>query len=159
MTRRITEIMKLVSPPVERPDSNDWPAAEASLLIEFPSDYKAFIGHYGSGYAGDYLAVHSPFSNEIALSELLEYYRLSEAPLFDEFKELYGLYRPWPEPNGLLPFARTPGAGLILWKTGGESDSWTTVIQDGCDFEEHPFGFVETLAKIITGREGDIFVT
>jgi hypothetical protein len=109
----------------------DWAAAERELGTALPADFKAITELYGSGGWSELLFLFNPFDPGAA--NLFAQIRVVGA--FDErlrteqpeFAAKLFAHPPFPEPGGLLPFARDDASGVFYWTTRGEPDDWTVV--------------------------------
>ncbi len=123
----LTEIL----PPPESPEENrgDWDSAEARLGTLLPSDYKRFVGIYGTGGIVtepnlDILWILNPFSENISKNlidgalGLTEYFRSQD---MSEWPKKYDVF---PEPNGLLAWGQCLDGNTIFWRMRGPPDEW-----------------------------------
>lgn len=60
--QRLMELVPAPRRPIETGTSDDWRLVEQRLGTELPSDYKAFIRHYGSGHFNDFIVPFNPFA-------------------------------------------------------------------------------------------------
>lgn len=126
--QRLTELMPAPSKGLEIPTVSDWAIIE-SQLGKLPSDYRAFIGSFGTGLIDNFLWVFSPCaSNEfvnIASQASVILNGLAESAR--TFPDLFTLLR-HPAPGGFLPFGSTDNGDNLFWVTKGEPDSWTVAV-------------------------------
>jgi hypothetical protein len=115
--------------PVETSAPGGWEAVEAALGTALPSEYKALISTYGTGGFNEFLYVFNPFAanryrNLLTLKDdILRAYATSRAGFPDAYPD-----PPFPEPGGLLPWARTDNGDEFYWKTDGQPDAWSIVV-------------------------------
>lgn len=135
--------------PPERPTERDWQALEARGFA-LPQDYKDFLSHYGSGWLKDYIQIFNPIpadgqseweTNGKEMNAILSEMR-------EEFPDLYGEdFSIYPEPGGLLPIGKNPGAAFLWWKTEGDPDEWTVVFGEAPDLEFFDVSFSEFIIR------------
>lgn len=128
----LAELLKVLPPPSNPhcavSDPVQWQAVGAKLGTRLPTDYKDFIGTYGTGTIGDFITIFSPFSPFTGINlawnvrHILEWER--------ELQRNIQGYFPlplFPESDGLLPFGSTYNGDTLFWQTQGEPDNWTVV--------------------------------
>ncbi|WBB65540.1 SMI1/KNR4 family protein [Micromonospora sp. WMMD812] len=127
----IEDLARLVPPPPAPVHaSGDWAAAEASLGVTLPADYRELVGTYGLGQFGD-ITLLTPFAAATSryadlvwqAGELLDRHR----EVRREFPEAFP-YALHPEPGGLLQWAGTGNGVLLCWLTEGVPDTWPVVV-------------------------------
>jgi hypothetical protein len=125
----LDRLLERVPAPPERAGAReDWGATERSLETALPSDFKQMVDAYGPGTLCGHIywfTPSSPHSMRSEVDELLEAY----LSLRDVLPEAC----PWPafpEPGGLLPWARTSNREELYWVTKGEPDEWIVVAAD-----------------------------
>lgn len=122
---RLTELV----PPPRKPAEVDWPAAEASLGIAFPSGYRWLAETYGPGVFDDFLRLFVPGATALDLV------RATAANTELNRCWLEGRHPPrfpWPlhpEPGGLVVWAETVDREALFWSTAGPPDEWPTVVE------------------------------
>lgn len=132
-------------------DSNGSSAIEGQDL---PSDYLDFVRTYGRGVIADFLRVLLPHSANRFLDLSTQLTRQSRA--LTDLRERFGLalpHRPYPEPNGLIPWAISDNGDVCFWRTSDESpDTWTVVVADGrmSDWYEYPGGMSQFLEAVLS---------
>ena len=105
-----------------------------------PSDYKRFIGIYGSGVIGEMpLWVFNPFS-----ADLMHRFKAMGEGIFESYRTLaaggYRLAYPlFPESGGLLPWGCTGNGDHLQWRTLGEPEQWTVAVWDCGEAEFRTF--------------------
>jgi hypothetical protein len=127
------DTLKALVPPPPAPQetgtAQEWPAIEQQLGTALPDDYKALIQSYGSGGFNEFIYVHNPFAanpyrNLLALKEtILDAYRTSQQNFPDEYPE-----PAFPQPGGVLPWARSDNGDEFFWRTEGDPNQWTVLV-------------------------------
>jgi ribosomal protein L7/L12 len=150
----IDDLVRLVPPPEAPVDAiGDWERVETDLALKLPSDFKMLIQRYGFGQFASFIILLSPFGPHAML--FYEARRLQEdnRPFLETHPDLRS-YAFYPEPGGLLPWARTDNGERLCWLTEGRPDTWTTVIWNprAWDFEAHAVGAVAFLHGWLTGQ-------
>ena len=149
----LDKLLKIIDPPDDavKNDAALLQEVVAALGTELPEDFLQFGRTFGSGTihvqgAGDW-EIFSPYST-------------SYPEMVKDFAEIHGEIREaseipmdlFPEPFGVLPFARNEGA-YLGWQTGGDPDSWMTAqfcSEDTPSTQVHTMGFAELLYQILT---------
>jgi hypothetical protein len=149
-------LMSVLSPPTKpqgpgRPEG--WSEVERRLGTALPSDYKAFVEHYGSGSICDFVVVLNPFASNrnIDLIERGKRQRSALEELKAEFPDSYP-HPVYPAPGGLLPFAITDNGDVFHWKTEGAPEAWTIVVYEGrgTEFREFPGSMTDFLTGLLS---------
>ncbi|WP_410599471.1 SMI1/KNR4 family protein [Amycolatopsis sp. lyj-90] len=119
----LDDLVRLITPP-ENPVGfgGDWQAVEVELGLVLPSDFKELAARYGEGDFDD-ISLLSPDDLLTSARDLLP----MAGGFRDEFPEAVP-FPLWPEPGGVLEWARTGNGDSLCWLTGGEPDDWTTVV-------------------------------
>lgn len=153
----IDDIVKTMPPvkyPLDVPVHREWVAVESKLGIALPDDYKEFIQVYGTGKIDGFICVFTPFSNNENLN-LLDQLRL-QSDVLAELK-LYGEnipYKIFPEAEGILPFAITDNGDVLFWRTVGEPNEWTVLVNAArsADWECHDMSMSKFFSEIMSRR-------
>lgn len=153
----IDDIVKIMPPaknPLDVPGRGEWVAIESKLGTGLPDDYKEFIQAYGTGRIGNFLYVFTPFSNNENLN-LLDQLRL-QSDVLGELKS-YGEnipYKIFPETEGILPFAITDNGDVLFWRTVGEPNEWTVLVNEARspDWENYDMSMSKFFSEIISHR-------
>lgn len=159
----IEQLLECLKPP-ERPyyniqDKKLWKEADERLGVNFPSDYKQFIGTYGSGNVGDFIVFFNPF----APIERNNFFNNVQFVIGGQTK-FRGIPFPlFPKSGGLLPFAKTYDGDDLFWETRGESDKWSIVVLEvrSTHYEKYPMKMVDFLTKLLkpaSDNEPDILL-
>ncbi len=140
-------------------DEAQWAAIEEKLGLQLPADYKTFIGIYGTGHIGDFIILYNPFSTykPANLFHYIEYILWAESQL----KPFSPLELPlYPEPGGLLPFAKTYDGDCLFWQTQGEPDEWTLYLQEvrSSDYEQYAMTMSDFFIKLLRSHTKKIVV-
>ena len=130
----------------------DWAAAEATLGLELPADYKALAEHYGAGTIAD-LSIFVPGhpSPYIDLLRLVEDRR-------DVLRYIIDHGEPLPyTPEQLLPWAKDGAGNDLWWLIEGD---WPVVANEarGEGWERYD-GALAMLTGLVTGRLESEFLT
>jgi hypothetical protein len=140
-------------------DEARWSAVEEKLGLQLPTDYKVFIGIYGTGFVGDFIILYNPFSTDKMVNLFHEMERIikGERQLRSSSRIELPLY---PEPGGLLPFARTFGGDNLFWQTQGEPDDWTLYLHEvrGPIHEEYAMTMSDFFIKLLRSHTKKIVV-
>jgi hypothetical protein len=147
-------LLRNLSPPpspIEAPSAEDWNIVENSLR-GLPTDYKAFVEKFGTGAINQFIWVLNPTAANPYLNLLKQM-----APILGALKEVrdngepspYALY---PEPSGLLPFAKTDNGDAMFWLTQGDPNEWPVVVNAARDasYEKFDCNMTRFLAGILT---------
>ena len=129
MDAAIDRLVALVPPPAAPVDEDgDWPVAEAALGLALPADFKALLRTYGVGVFDD-VRLLTPFdTHPDGVFDLVESARVL-IPWFEDLRAEVPEDFPfplYPEPGGLLPWAKTGDGADLCWLTEGQPDSWPT---------------------------------
>jgi hypothetical protein len=132
-------------------DEAQWAAVEEKLGLQLPTDYKMFIGIYGTGYIGDFIILYNPFSTDkmVNLFYSMEWILEGERQL----RPLSPIKLPLhPEQGGLLPFAKTYDGDRLYWQTQGEPDNWTLFLQEvrSSDYEQYAMNMTDFFIKLVS---------
>ncbi|MFD5244938.1 SMI1/KNR4 family protein [Amycolatopsis sp. NPDC058340] len=143
----LDDLIRLIPPPEDPVADGDWQAAEKALGLVLPGEFKALAARYGAGSFDD-ISLLGP-------DDLVETARdlLGAAGAFrDEFPEAVP-FALWPEPGGVLEWARTGNGDSLCWLTGDEPGDWTTVVWNPrAGAERHALGAVAFLCAYFGGR-------
>ena len=157
----IVDLERLVGPPSQPPIRVDWPAFEAALGLQLPSDYKDVFDVYRTLEFGQFVGVFHPGSDAeenrhdtVATLSPLKY-MIDEMGGLEDVAAVDGeeervRFAVYPEPGGLLLWGSTWNGDLCLWHTIGEDPNlWPTVITDSIVFWEYPNGMTEFLVGVM----------
>jgi hypothetical protein len=127
--RSLTQVAPPPSIPIETGSPSEWPRIEEELGFNLPLDYRDFIHAYGTGCFQGFLWILNPFSEDEHLN------LLRQAPMLlwtvGEVKRQSPDAVPWPlfpEPGGLLPWARSDRGDALYWLTEGVPEAWPVVV-------------------------------
>jgi hypothetical protein len=149
LAKEAVKALAEVLPPPDKPQytgtDEEWEAAAKKVKITFPAEYKRFIQTYGFVAVNQFLIFHTPLaeSEYSGLLEQIDFYRKHNQRIVV-----------WPEEGGVLPIATTVCAHAITYRCKGKPDEWTIAVLDkgGVTVEEHPFGLVEFMSRLATGK-------
>jgi HEAT repeat protein len=148
-------LLRLMPAPAEPFDPGEpglWPDVERQIGLRLPTDYKAFIGTYGSGRVGEFLNIADPFSDNPYIRDLPQ-----------ETLQAYRDIRKWehipfpihPEPGGLVPWGDTDNGDVMFWVADppDEPDRWSIAINEVRSpfWYTYPGPLVRFLCDWITG--------
>lgn len=147
----LDRLLERVPAPPDRAGTREaWRETERSLdQTALPSDFKQMVDAYGPGTLCGHIywfTPSSPHSMRTEVDELLEAY----LSLRDVSPEAC----PWPafpEPGGLLPWARTSNREELYWLTVGEPDEWIVVAADLPETTVHAMTTTEFLLGWVEG--------
>ncbi|OXM50478.1 SMI1/KNR4 family protein [Amycolatopsis alba] len=119
----LDDLIRLVPPP-EKPVAleEDWRSVEKELGLALPSEFKALATRYGAGSFDD-ISLLSPGELVVSARDLLG----TAGAFRDDWPDMVP-FALWPEPGGLLEWARTGNGDSLYWLTEGEPEDWTTVV-------------------------------
>jgi hypothetical protein len=128
----IKQLKQLVAPPrspTEVGTAEEWAAAERSLGVRLPHDYRGFVFAYGSGLFARLYIVYNPFatSRYIRLQERVRVVCEIERGTKRSFGAKFVPYPIFPEPGGILPWGRDENGNDYYWRTGGPPSRWKVV--------------------------------
>jgi hypothetical protein len=164
MNTELDALLKLSPPRYEAPRHTpaEWLDIEQRLGTRLPDDYKEYIEHYGGSNICDYLVVVKPFGStqytdlvDFAQRQLDAYRSLRE-----EFGEEEVPLPLFPELDGLLPWGLTANGDVLFWRTIGEPNQWTVVVNGSRTpwYEEFPYGMAAFILRLFTGKlTGDVY--
>jgi hypothetical protein len=147
----ILALQRVLAPPLKPHcavrDEAAWQALEQKHQIVFPSDFKQFIGVYGTGTIVDFITIFNPFS----ITEDANFFHNMEFVLPNERRFQQIPLPLYPEAHGLLPFATTYDGDNLWWQTTGMPDEWHTVITrvKSDEYELYPMTVTEFFTQII----------
>jgi hypothetical protein len=152
----IDDLVRLVPPPRTPVHGHgDWAAAQRTLALTLPADYRALVAAYGLGQFGDIglLTPFAPATSQYAdlvwqAGDILDRFRDARTDFPEDFP--YPLH---PEPGGLLQWAGTGNGVMLCWLTEGVPDAWPVVVFDfGLHHERYDTGAVDLLHGQLSGR-------
>ena len=153
-------LMSIIPPPknpFEAGSGRNWVDVEKSLGTGLPTDYKKYINLYGTGELAGFIWVYNPFSDKrhgqnllLRVSEVLSMYREIRA----EFGEKECPYPLYPEPDGLFPWGHVNTGAELFWRTSGNPEQWTVVVNEarGPQFQQFQQSMTEFLTSLVIGR-------
>jgi len=140
------KLLKAPDAPTEVPTDDDWGLIESAFL-EFPEDYKCFLGKYGTGCIAGFIYIFNPASknDNLNLSKQIEKQLWSLRECRPEGLRLY------PEVGGILPFGITDNGDLLGWNINrGDGVSGIIVVDSRTSaWETFNIGFSQFLVGIL----------
>ncbi|MFE2267581.1 hypothetical protein [Streptomyces griseosporeus] len=131
----LDQLMQLMPPPPTAPAPTPWQLAPDQIGFQFPADYRAFIDAYGAGEINQHLNVLAPTSYPYQPGlppGFPGYTAFAEQDIYAAFCELRNdspadyPFPLFPEPDGLLIWARSLDGDCLFWDTGHpDPDQWT----------------------------------
>ena len=146
----------LPPPPGHGWEDVDWAAAERSLGLSLPQDYKDFIALYGPGTFDDFLHVFLPATGNENLD--LGHRQRMDIDTLRDFKEEFPENVPYrlTGPVELVPAAITINGDIVYWRRQdvGSPDSWTMAICESriSEWFEYDGSLTSFLADLLTRR-------
>jgi hypothetical protein len=150
----IDDLVRLVPPPEAPVDAaGDWGRFETDLALELPSDFKMLIQRYGLGQFESFITPLIPFGSHAMLIDEARRLKEDDQPFREENRDI-SPYAFYPEPGGLLPWARTDNGDRLCWLTEGRPDTWTTVTWNprASHYDAHAVGAVAFLHGRLSGQ-------
>ncbi len=156
----LDELIAVLPPPLQQREPGSvrqWEDVQRRSGIIFPSDYKDYIGTYGTGVVGAYIYPYNPFAAVTGINLLDQWPRMVD--LYRHYRDKIGPracpYPLYPEPGGLLPWAFTDQEDMLFWRTGDAPESWTVVVAQEAgegQFQDYEETMTSFLAKWIAGE-------
>ncbi|MEH0549995.1 SMI1/KNR4 family protein [Streptomyces sp. B21-101] len=154
------EVLAELLPP--RPGSGlvvDWAAVEGAWGLEFPSDYKNLIAHYGDVLLGDYLQVIAPSTVTPETCDEPGAPRGGMGFITADARDTWADTEPAEieaEPEELVAWGAASGADLFCWLTRGEPGNWPVLVFSHGDdvWTQHDFGTTEFLVRVLNAQSG-----
>ncbi|MFE2064058.1 SMI1/KNR4 family protein [Streptomyces sp. NPDC059467] len=137
----------------------DWAAVEEAWGLEFPSDYKHVIDHYGDVLLGDYLQVIAPTTVTPDTCDEPGAPRGGMGFITADTRDTWADTEPAEidaEPEELVTWGAASSADLFCWLTRGEPDEWSVVVFSHGDdaWTRLDLGMAEFLVHVLNGRPG-----
>lgn len=137
----------------------DWDVVEEAWGLEFPSDYKKVIAHYGDVLLEGYLEVIAPTTSTPDTCDE------PAAPLGGmgfitaDTRDTWTDTEPTgidAEPGELVTWGAASSADLFCWLTRGEPDKWPVVVFSHGDdtWAQYDFGMTEFLHRVLDAQPG-----
>lgn len=131
-------LVEMVPPPKSPRDAGDEEhvlSVELMLGLRLPTDFKKLILTYGSGCWQQFWYILNPNTanqhlNFIAQSQNLRqkaWSALDSERLIREDENYQYAHPIYPDPGGILCWAKTDNGGRLFWLTEGEPDAWPIV--------------------------------
>ena len=156
VTAKLFDLVPPPKEPVEAPTAKDWSRTEKYLGPKLPSDFKEFVGRYGSGTLAGLYSIFNPCASDKSVN-LIERFNEGGANYDERHAESperfpYGWF---PEKPGLIPWGGDTNGNAYFWlvKAKAKPDSWTVVCDEaGEELVEHPLTFSEFLLAMLENR-------
>ncbi|WP_324786222.1 SMI1/KNR4 family protein [Streptomyces sp. H51] len=153
------ETLQRLMPPTVEPDvSVDWAQMGESWGKEFPSDYRWFIGLYGSGTVQNYLVVQEPEpKGDLPKSEFggMLHETVNARNAWARGKKSPELVRAEPE---LIAWAADSSADILCWDASGDDPgAWPVLVYNRDDnlWSRYDCGMVEFISRLLRADFGD----
>lgn len=149
----------LLPPRPEGGLSVDWAAVEGAWGLEFPSDYKNLIAHYGDVLLGEYLQIIAPSIVTPETCDEPGTPRGGMGFITADARDTWVNAEPTEidvEPEELVTWGAASSADLFCWLTRGEPGKWPVLVFSHGDdvWTRHDFGTTEFLARVLNARSG-----
>ena len=165
MSDALNRLVAIVPPPpypVDCGGAGAFKTFEDQLGLSLPADYKQYIRTYGSGAWHDgFWWIFNPFAENEHANLIVQ----SQNRRPKKWSMLYAEratrqsengypHAIYPEPGGILAWARTINGGKFFWETKGRPSSWKTVYYPSRDpdYVVHDLRCVEILLGVVTGQ-------
>ncbi|PWI14472.1 hypothetical protein DI272_10150 [Streptomyces sp. Act143] len=137
----------------------DWAAVEEAWGLEFPSDYKQVIAHYGDVLFGDYLQVLAPSTVTPDTCDEPGAPRGGMGFITADARDTWMVTAPTgveTEAQDLVVWGAASSADLFCWLARGEPDEWPVVVfSHGEDtWTRYDVGMTEFLVRVLRGQPG-----
>ncbi|MGW0949655.1 SMI1/KNR4 family protein [Streptomyces sp. NPDC002623] len=158
--RNSFEVLKELLPPRSGGGlAVDWAAVEQAWGLEFPSDYKNIIAHYGDLILEDYLQVIGPSTVTPATCDEPGAPRGGMGFITADTRDTWTDTEPTEidaEPEELVTWGAASSADLFCWLTRGEPDKWPVLVFSHGDdtWTQYDFGIAEFLVRVLTAQPG-----
>lgn len=154
------EVLTELLPPRSGSDlAVDWAAVEQAWGLEFPSDYKSLIAHYGDVLIGEYLGVIPPSIVTPATCDEVGAKRGGMGFITADTRDTWVDTEPTEidaGPEELVTWGTASSADLFCWLTRGEPDEWPVLVFSHGDdvWTQCDFGMVEFLVRVMNAQPG-----
>lgn len=137
----------------------DWAVVEDAWGLEFPSDYKNLIAHYGDVVLGDYLQVVAPSTVTPETCDEPGAPRGGMGFITADARDTWvktDHTQIDADPEELLVWGAASSADLFCWLTRGEPGTWPVLVFSHGDdvWTRHEFGMTEFLVRVLNARSG-----
>ncbi|MCE7010233.1 SMI1/KNR4 family protein [Kibdelosporangium philippinense] len=105
----------------------DWATVEHDLGFQFPGDYKEFMARFPSGQFRNSIELYNPVQDVGSLAEFKRHFerKLNALRVVREGRE-DDMHPPFPEPDGVVPFADDAEGGTLFWVPRSPNpDEWS----------------------------------
>ncbi|OKA03876.1 SMI1/KNR4 family protein [Amycolatopsis regifaucium] len=108
----------------------EWEVAEEQLGTPFPADYKEFMGRFPSGVVRDVITFWNPVQSAEHLAQCKARFDGILVCARIAWERGYDSFPPFPESNGVIPFASDVEGGALFWLPWTSNpDKWHVVYQ------------------------------
>lgn len=153
------EFLTKLLPPPANPKSHgsdaQWSKFEQELGTSVPSDYREFIGSYGTGAINDFLWILNPFEENENINFIAASRYLMDAysTLKEEYPEYYK-HSVYPKRGGILPWGFTIDSDSVFWVTNDQANKWKVGVHDKMSYKfvTYDCNMSNFLSKIIDGQ-------
>jgi hypothetical protein len=169
MSGYVEQFTHLLPPPSEELCVPPWEQSRAAAGLDFPSDYRAFVGLYGGGYirgqdSWGKLSVYAPSvaprrpGEPAGFQGFVAWHASEFASMFEGLDEdSWGgtVYPMYPAPGGLLTWGENEQGDLFWWLTEGDDpDAWPVVMWARGPATTYRFdaGMAEVLHSMVRGE-------
>ncbi|MFC0107606.1 SMI1/KNR4 family protein [Kibdelosporangium aridum] len=135
----------------------DWDMVERQLGFRFPGDYKEFMARFPSGNYRNAIQLYNPIQDTESFAQFTDHL---EGKLWGirmaRDEEGCDIYPPFPEPGGVIPFARDAEGGTLFWLPRSPNpDEWSVEHQARGNPEEWTRTkrtMTEVMLELVTSR-------
>ena len=115
-------------PPPDYPigGNGDWKRFVSANGFWPPEDYRMMIREYGVGTFGGWISLLDPFGHSKPFVGVVQDECQAMREARNKAPTAYPNWPLWPEPGGLMPWAKTNNGDHVCWRTDGKPDGWTT---------------------------------
>jgi hypothetical protein len=138
-----------------------WGRIEATLGVQLPDDYKAFIAEYGVGHVDGYIGVTSPLpearDTNLSTWALLTFEQNRYLELRRQLGEDVLPYPVFPQAGGVLPWGSDTNGGVFYWVTAAANpNDWPILeLQDG-DWSRFDGTMSDFLVAVLSGQHQSV---
>ncbi|MFJ8013743.1 SMI1/KNR4 family protein [Streptomyces sp. NPDC096339] len=152
-TMSISILLTVMPPRAGAGSQVDWDVMDRAWGFSFPSDYKAFVEHYGAGVIENFVSVFEP---------ALERSGQPTGPMAEEssvaeelWEELQGIPGVEAQADRISAWAADGTGDLLCWlRAGDDPDQWPVLVYErGKDaFRLYPCGMTEFLVRVFQAQ-------
>ncbi|MEM8534476.1 MAG: SMI1/KNR4 family protein [Chloroflexota bacterium] len=156
---KLLNVLPAPTSPIETITPDQWETFELSTGMSLPSDYKEYLGIFGTGVVGGVITPYNPFCKRTLLRASYTCRNwMGQAIAISRHKQQFGTevfpYPLYPEPDGVLPWGATDNGDQLFWLTTGSPNEWSVVINEvrSSIFEQFACSMTAFLHDLIIGN-------